>query len=67
MVPERFSGPHTKNRPVLLQNVAPIPLGTHEHSGVHFFLSWDGNLVVLGLGTQITIVYYRQYCQYKSY
>ena len=37
--PKGLVGPHTKNRPVLLQNVAPTPLGTHEHSGVHFFLS----------------------------
>ena len=49
--PKGLVGPHTKKRPVLLQNVAPTPLGTHEHSGVHFFLSWDGNLVVLGLGS----------------
>ena len=28
--------PHEKNGPVLLQNVAPTPLGTHEHSRVHF-------------------------------
>ena len=28
---------HEKNGPVLLQNVAPTPLGTHEHSRVHFF------------------------------
>ena len=31
-------GPHIKNRPVLLQNVAPTPLGTHEHSRVHFLI-----------------------------
>ena len=28
--------PHEKNGPVLLQNVASTPLGTHEHSKVHF-------------------------------
>ena len=30
---------HTKkNGAVLLQNVAPTPLGTHEHSRVHFLI-----------------------------
>ena len=28
--------PHEKNGPVLLQNVTPTPLGTHEHSRAHF-------------------------------
>ena len=36
--PKGLVGPHTKNRPVLLQNVAPTPLGTHEHSRVHFLI-----------------------------
>ena len=34
---EALEQPHEKNGPVLLQNVAPTPLGTHEHSRVHFF------------------------------
>ena len=33
---EALEQPHEKNGPVLLQNVAPTPLGTHEHSRVHF-------------------------------
>ena len=33
---EAVEQPHEKNGPVLLQNVAPTPLGTHEHSRVHF-------------------------------
>ena len=37
-LPKGLVGPHTKNRPVLLQNVAPTPLGTHEHSRVHFLI-----------------------------
>ena len=37
-VPKGLVGPHTKNGPVLLQNVAPTPLGTHEHSRVHFLI-----------------------------
>ena len=34
--PDGLVQPHEKNGPVLLQNVAPTPLGTHEHSRVHF-------------------------------
>ena len=34
---EALEQPHEKNGLVLLQNVAPTPLGTHEHSRVHFF------------------------------
>ena len=34
--PDGLEQPHEKNGPVLLQNVAPTPLGTHEHSRVHF-------------------------------
>ena len=33
---EALEQPHEKNGPVLLQNVAPTPLGTHEHSRIHF-------------------------------
>ena len=33
---EALEQPHEKNGPVLLQNVAPTPLGTHEHSRAHF-------------------------------
>ena len=35
--PDGLEQPHEKNGPVLLQHVAPTPLGTHEHSRVHFF------------------------------
>ena len=35
--PDGLEQAHEKNGPVLLQNVAPTPLGTHEHSRVHFF------------------------------
>ena len=34
--PDGLEQPHEKNGPVLLQNVASTPLGTHEHSRVHF-------------------------------
>ena len=34
--PDGLEQPHEKNGPVLLQHVAPTPLGTHEHSRVHF-------------------------------
>ena len=34
--PNGLEQPHEKNGPVLLRNVAPTPLGTHEHSRVHF-------------------------------
>ena len=37
-VPHGLVGPHTKNRPVLLQNAVPTPLGTHEHSKVYFLM-----------------------------
>ena len=33
---EALEQPHEKNGPVLLQNVSPTPLGTHEHSRAHF-------------------------------
>ena len=33
---EALEQPHEKNGTVLLQNVVPTPLGTHEHSGAHF-------------------------------
>ena len=36
--PDGLEQPHEKNGPVLLQNVAPTPLGTHEHSRVHFLI-----------------------------
>ena len=31
-------GAHERNGAVLLQNAAPTPLGTHEHSRVHFLI-----------------------------
>ena len=34
--PDGLEQAHEKNGPVLLQNVAPTPLGTHEHARVHF-------------------------------
>ena len=34
--PDGLEQPHEKSGPVLLQNVAPTPMGTHEHSRVHF-------------------------------
>ena len=34
--PDGLEQAHEKNGLVLLQNVAPTPLGTHEHSRVHF-------------------------------
>ena len=34
--PGALLGPHEKNGAVLLQNAAPTPLGTHEHSRVRF-------------------------------
>ena len=34
--PDGLEQAHEKNGPVLLQNVAATPLGTHEHSRVHF-------------------------------
>ena len=36
--PDGLEQPHEKNGAVLLQNVAPTPLGTHEHSRVHFLI-----------------------------
>ena len=36
-IPDGLEQAHDKNGPVSLQNVAPPPLGTHEHSRVHFF------------------------------
>ena len=36
--PDGLEQAHEKNGPVLLQNVAPTPLGTHEHSRVHFLI-----------------------------
>ena len=35
-IPDGLEQPYQKNGPLLLQNVAPTPLGTHEHSRVHF-------------------------------
>ena len=36
--PDGLGQAHEKNGPVLLQNVAPTALGTHEHSRVHFLI-----------------------------
>ena len=36
--PDGLEQAHEKNGPVLLQNVAQTPLGTHEHSRVHFLI-----------------------------
>ena len=41
---EALEQPHEKNGPVLLQNVAPNPLGTHEHSRAHFSILRLGTL-----------------------
>ena len=41
---EALEQPHEKNGPVLLQNVAPTPLGTHEHSRAHFTILRLGTL-----------------------
>ena len=35
-------GAHERNGAVLLQNAAPTPLGTHEHSRVHFLILGSG-------------------------
>ena len=35
-------GAHERNGAVLLQNAAPTPLGTHEHSRVHFLILRSG-------------------------
>ena len=55
--PDGLEQPHEKNGPVLLQNVAPTPLGTHEHSRVHFLIRAPvvgedvvGVVSVLGVG-----------------
>ena len=47
--PDGLEQPHEKNGLVLLQNVAPTPLGTHEHSRVHFLIPVLA-VYVLGLG-----------------
>ena len=49
--PDGLEQAHEKNGPVLLQNVAPTPLGTHEHSRVHFFAR---GLRGCGLGYDLT-------------
>ena len=36
--PDGLEQAHEENGPVLLQNVAATPLGTHEHSRVHFLI-----------------------------
>ena len=46
--PDGLEQPHEKNGAVLLQNVAPTPLGTHEHSRGPVLLQ---NVVPTSLGT----------------
>ena len=40
--PGDLLGAHERNGAVLLQNAAPTPLGTHEHSRVHFLILGSG-------------------------
>ena len=40
--PGGLLGAHERNGAVLLQNAAPTPLGTHEHSRVHFLILGSG-------------------------
>ena len=40
--PGGLLGAHERNGAVLLQNAAPTPLGTHEHSRVHFLILRPG-------------------------
>ena len=40
--PDGLLGAHERNGAVLLQNAAPTPLGTHEHSRVHFLILGSG-------------------------
>ena len=40
--PDGLLGAHERNGAVLLQNAAPTPLGTHEHSRVHFLILRSG-------------------------
>ena len=41
--PDGLLGAHERNGAVLLQNAAPTPLGTHEHSRVHFLILRSGH------------------------
>ena len=43
--PDGLLGAHERNGAVLLQNAAPTPLGTHEHSRVHFLILGSGLLL----------------------
>ena len=43
---------HERNGAVLLQNAAPTPLGTHEHSRVHFLILRFGLPLLNGVGAE---------------
>ena len=45
-------GAHERNGAVLLQNAAPTPLGTHEHSRVHFLILRPGLPLLNGVGAE---------------
>ena len=45
-------GAHERNGTVLLQNAAPTPLGTHEHSRVHFLILGSGLPLLNRVGTE---------------
>ena len=50
--PDGLLGAHERNGAVLLQNAAPTPLGTHEHSRVHFLILRPGLPLLNGVGTE---------------
>ena len=45
-------GAHERNGAVLLQNATPTPLGTHEHSRVHFLILRSGLPLLNGVGAE---------------
>ena len=50
--PAGYLGAHERNCAVLLQNAAPTPLGTHEHSRVHFLILRSGLPLLNRVGTE---------------
>ena len=51
--PDGLLGAHERNGAVLLQNAAPTPLGTHEHSRVHFLILRPGLPLLNGVGAEV--------------
>ena len=50
--PDGLLGAHERNGAVLLQNAASTPLGTHEHSRVHFLILRPGLPLLNGVGAE---------------